>query len=332
MSFQINKQDKIQRIDNALESLHKHYEHCTLCPRKCGINRQKGEFGFCETGSQASISQAVLHYGEEPVLSGYFDCKTGRPKRYGSGTLFFSGCNLKCLFCQNYQISWEMQGKPLSALELSDKMLLLQQKGALNINLVSPNHVLLPILEALRIAYTKDLHIPLVYNTNGYDKAEIIKLLDGIVDIYLPDMKYFSSETAVRYSRAPEYFLHTSSSITEMYCQQPALALGDTETAESGMIIRHLILPGQSEDSIQILKWIANNLSTRVALSLMSQYHPCFKAPQEIQRNISISEYRSVLNSAYELGFETMYIQPEPFQEEEHRMPDFKKKDPFDWD
>ncbi len=324
---------KIEKIEAALEKLKAHELECKLCPRECGTNRRKGKKGFCQSGNTAALSHALLHFGEEPVLSGLEDSAKARiaDQRAGSGTIFFSGCNLKCSFCQNYQLSWLNQGNTVSDEELAQMMLHLQEKGGLNINLVSPSHLVLPILRALRIAYLKGLRLPLVYNSNGYEKAEIIRALEGIIDIYLPDLKYHSPAVAEKFSNAPDYFERASLAIKEMYLQQPELILSEDEMAQAGLIIRHLVLPGQTEDSLAILEWVAKNLSTSVCLSLMSQYHPCFKAPPEIQRNITPEEYKEVLARAGELGFNSLFIQPEPFAQAEHLIPDFSLKDPFKW-
>jgi len=304
---------------------------------KCKSENETKSKKLCiiQTANQASLSHAVLHFGEEPVLSGLHDCaeETGKTPllRSGSGTLFFSGCNLKCCFCQNYQISWLNQGEELMPDELAGQMIDLQNKGALNINLVSPTHILLPILIALRTAYAQGLHIPLVYNSNGYEKAEVIQHLQGIVDIYLPDCKYFSQELSGTLSQTSDYFLFASASIQEMYRQMPNFVYDDQDTAQKGLIIRHLVLPGQSEDSIKVLQWLAQNCRDGIALSLMSQYKPCHKSPPSLQRSLEVEGYNRVVEKALDSGFETLFIQPEPFAPEEHRTPDFNRKNPFDW-
>jgi putative pyruvate formate lyase activating enzyme len=327
--------DKFKRIEKALDNLSGLELECRLCPQECRVNRRAGQTGICQSTNEASLSHALLHFGEEPVLSGIKDCAKAEARdtfqRSGSGTIFFSGCNLKCLFCQNYQLSWLNQGKAVSDEELAGKMLYLQEKGGLNINLVSPTHLLLPILRALRIALEQGLELPIVYNSNGYEKAEVIENLEGIIDIYLPDLKYFSPEVAGRFSSGPDYFEKASLAVKEMHRQQPELLLSEKEVALKGLIIRHLVLPGQVEDSLSILDWIAQNLHTSVCLSLMSQYHPCFKAPAEIQRSLTPEDYGRVITRAEELGFETIFIQPEPFAETEHLVPDFNLKDPFKW-
>jgi putative pyruvate formate lyase activating enzyme len=283
--------------------------------------------GFCRCGERAVLAQALLHYGEEPILSG-----TTGPPGPGSGTIFFGGCNLKCLFCQNHQISWGLEGREVSAEELAEAMLRLQTDGAYNINLVSPTHLVVPILQALLLAYGKGLSIPLVYNSNGYEKPDVIERLAGIVDIYLPDLKYRSAATAARYSGAGDYFPAASASLLEMYVQQPDLELDDRDAARRGLIIRHLVLPGQAEDSRAVLEWIAASLTpAAVPISLMSQYHPCHQAPLELQRGLPAEEYRSVLERARELGFETLFLQPEVFAPGDHLIPDFRRVRPFLW-
>jgi putative pyruvate formate lyase activating enzyme len=328
-------EDKIRRIDRALEALSGLESDCTLCPRRCRVDRRKEATGICQTGAQARVSHALLHFGEEPVLSGHADDSraggTGtRPSR-GSGTIFFSGCNLKCLFCQNYQLSWLNEGNPASDLELASMMLDLQGQGALNINLVSPTHVILPILKALRVAYARGLSIPLVYNSNGYDRPAVVGLLDGIIDVYLPDIKYFSPVISKKYSGAADYFENSGPAVREMSVQQPVLELDGEGAARKGLIIRHLVMPGFVEDSLSVLRWIKINISPFIGLSLMSQYHPCYKAPEEIRRPLAGEEYREVTNLALELGFENLFIQPEPFTPGDLLVPDFNKKDPFRW-
>jgi len=312
---------KLELVAKALERLSPLETACSLCPRDCRVDRTKAAGGVCQTGHLASVSHALLHFGEEPVISG----------TSGSGTIFFSGCNLKCLFCQNYQLSWLLEGEPATDEKLAAMMLGLQAKGAHNINFVSPSHVVLPILRALRIALVEGLVIPLVWNSNGYDSLEVIRALEGIVDIYLPDLKYHSPEISKRYSAAGDYFVQASAAVREMSLQQPALDLGPGGTARKGLVVRHLILPGAVEDTLVILKWIHENLSPFIGLSLMSQYHPCFKAPEEIQRGVSEEEYRRAAEEVLALGLDHLFLQPEPFRPDEHLVPDFRKAKPFRW-
>jgi putative pyruvate formate lyase activating enzyme len=312
---------KSELVAKALDRLSPLETCCTLCPRGCRVDRTAGAEGVCRTGRLASVSHALLHFGEEPVISG----------RSGSGTIFFTGCNLKCLFCQNYQLSWLLEGETVTDRELAAMMLGLQAKGAHNINFVSPSHVVLPILRALRLALTEGLDIPLVWNSNGYDGLEVVQALEGIVDIYLPDLKYHSPVLSQRYSAAPDYFAHASEAVREMSVQQPVLDLGPGGTARKGLVVRHLILPGAVDDTLVLLDWIGKNLSPFIGLSLMSQFHPCFKAPQEIQRGVSAAEYQRAADAAMALGLDHLFLQPEPFQPDEHLVPDFRKEKPFRW-
>jgi len=328
--------DKMGRIDRALEKLSGHETECALCPRECRVDRTGGAAGICQTGSAAAVSRALLHYGEEPAISGYSDWTQAKAKKNvrggGSGTIFFTGCNLKCLFCQNYQLSWLMEGKEVSDQELADLMLGLQDQGALNINLVSPSHVIPPILRALRLAYSRGLDLPVVYNSNGYEKADVIRLLEGVIDLYLPDLKYFSPAISQKFSGAADYFRWASAAVEEMYLQQPALVLDEEEIARHGLILRHLVLPGQVEDSLAVLEWVRRSLSAAVCLSLMSQYHPCFRAPQELRRDLTPGEYETVVCRAQKLGFERLFTQPVRFKSDQHLVPDFRRNDPFRWE
>lgn len=332
---QEQQHQKIFRIKKALEALAGHETECRLCPRECCADRLAGESGYCGGSLQKiKISHALLHFGEEPVLSGHEDCAHGSAgisvNQKGSGTIFFSGCNLKCAGCQNYQISHEYRGDWLSPEALGQKMLDLQKQGALNINLVSPAHVLPAVLRGLLYAYEHGLSLPLVYNTHGFEKADVIRLLDGIVDIYLPDFKYYSRKLAGRLSQAPDYFIRASKSIHEMYCQQPVLALNNQGTALKGCIIRHLVLPGQSDDSIRILEWIRRHISASIGISLMSQYRPCFHAPPDMLRILTPDEYQRAADKAADLGFDYLFLQS-GFLEPEGLLPDFELDTPFKW-
>ncbi len=326
--------DKAGLIEEALERLSPLETECTLCPRMCRVDRAAAATGICRTGALARVSHALLHFGEEPVLSGHEDCSRSviAGGSGGSGTVFFGGCNLKCLFCQNYQLSWLDEGRPVADSELAVMMLELQAQGALNVNLVSPTHVVLPILRALRIAWARGgISVPLVYNSNGYDSPDVVARLEGIVDIYLPDLKYASPALSGRYSGAADYFERASAAVREMSVQQPVLELDARGIARKGLIVRHLVLPGQAEDSVEVLRWIRGHLSPHIGLSLMSQYRPCYKAPEEIRRPVSPDEYRRVADMALGLGFENLFLQPEAFAANEHRVPDFDRKEPFDW-
>jgi putative pyruvate formate lyase activating enzyme len=330
----MSTQNKIHLIDKALTELAPHRSRCHLCPRACTANRQTGGRGFCGIGELPVVSHSCLHFGEEPPLSGYYDYKgdvrTGS-RSSGSGAIFFSGCNLKCIFCQNYRISHQVHGSVTSIEALSSTLLSLQEKGALNINLVTPTHVILPVLEALRIALSHGLRLPIVYNTGAYDSHETIVQLSGIVDIYLPDFKYFNKDTARKYSNASDYPERACEAIKEMYGQVGNLELDGEGNARKGMIVRHLILPSHAEESCSILDWIASNLSNQVPLSLMSQFYPCTAVPDEIHRRITKAEYERVVARAEEIGFENLYLQPPVFEPHDHLLPDFEKDDPFPW-
>jgi putative pyruvate formate lyase activating enzyme len=324
---------KTELIRKALDRLSIHEEGCGLCPRECGVNRKKGELGFCQSGTESSLSHTLLHLGEEPILSGYSDCRASdrRGPSCGSGTIFFTGCHLKCLFCQNHQLSWQGQGHQVSDYELAARMMSLQESGALNINLVSPSHLIVPILKALNIAFSTGLDIPLVYNSNGYEKKEIIRELDGIIDIYLPDFKYFSEDTAIKYSRISDYAAFAKQSIQEMIRQRPVLRTDERDAAQEGVIIRHLVLPGYTADSLAVLEWIQKNMDGTIGFSLMSQYQPCFMAPRELQRTLTELEYDSVLSRAKELDSALLFYQPVPIKPEESLVPNFDKGNPFNW-
>jgi len=312
---------KRELVERALDRLSPLETSCALCPRDCRVDRTKGAEGVCRTGRQASVSHALLHFGEEPAISG----------RSGSGTIFFAGCNLKCLFCQNYQLSWLLEGEPVTDEGLAAMMLDLQAKGARNINLVSPTHVVLPVLRALRLALAQGLAVPLVWNSNGYESFDVVGALEGVVDVYLPDLKYRSPALSKRYSAAADYFDRASEAVREMSLQQPALDLAADGTARRGVVVRHLVLPGAVDDTIDLLRWMKENLSPYIGLSLMSQYHPCFEAPEELRRGVTPEEYRRAADEAVGLGFGPLFLQPEPFRPDDHLVPDFRRDKPFRW-
>jgi len=316
---------KLAKIDRAIEDLEPLEKECTLCPRNCRVDRTKSPAGVCRSGAHASLSHGLLHHGEEPVLSG------GSAARRGSGTIFFTGCNLKCLFCQNYQLSWLGQGRTVSDAELASLMLDLQDQGANNINLVSPTHFVVAILRALRTAIVRGLEIPLVYNSNGYDKVETLEKLAGIIDFYLPDLKYLSARLSKRYSGADDYFARAGAAVQEMFFQQPDLVLNEHDVAVKGMIVRHLVLPGHADDSLALLDWVSRTFPKTICLSLMSQFKPCYRAPEEIRRPLTPREYKTVVSRAQELGFENLFLQSDIFEPDEHLVPDFSRPEPFRW-
>ena len=277
-------------------------EKCYLCPRNCGVDRKKGELGFCREGDGIRIARYSLHMWEEPVISG----------TRGSGTIFFSGCNMKCEFCQNRVISHGGKGEVISVERLCEIMLELQSMGAENVNLVTPTHFADKITAALRTV-KKDLYIPVVYNTSGYEKIETLRALDGLVDIYLPDFKYFSDELAVKYSSAKDYTAIAEAAICEMFRQTGEAVIDEGGTMKKGIIIRHLVLPSCRRDSMAVLERIAEILpKDKILVSVMSQYTPDFaiKADtkyKELRRTVTSFEYASVTNKAIELGLDGFF-------------------------
>ena len=270
------------------------FHHCTLCPRMCGADRYSVT-GFCGCGTEIRAAKAWLHMWEEPCISG----------TNGSGTVFFSGCCLKCCFCQNYHISSENFGREISVKRLSEIFLELQEKGAHNINLVSPTPYVPQIIEALELCREK-LEIPIVYNTGGYERVETLKMLEGYVDVYLPDLKYYDNTLGLKYSSTPNYFETASAAILEMFRQVGSCKI-ENHLIKKGVIIRHLVLPSHRKDSMKILEWIAEIFpGEKVLISLMSQYTPVYKSCEhkEIFRKISTFEYNSVVDKAAELGLD----------------------------
>jgi putative pyruvate formate lyase activating enzyme len=288
-------------IKKILPRLQKEYECCSLCLRKCGVNRAKGEKGFCRAPANPVIYRYAPHHGEEPPLSG----------TKGSGTIFFSCCSMSCVYCQNYRFSQLDEGKEVSCETLSGMMLELQEKGCHNINLVNPTHFVPSIAEALKIAYSRGLNIPLVYNTGGYDSPHAIKALDGVIDVYLPDMRYSQDREAGKYSAAPGYVANNRAIVREMHRQ-----VGSLKTfqgiASKGLIIRLLVLAEGVSGTIETLEFIAKELGRDVYLSVMSQYYPAYKATdhKELSRRISRAEYRIVLDKMNELGLRNGWTQP----------------------
>ena len=296
------------------------YKNCTLCPWDCGIDRTSGSVGVCKGTDRAKVSSATPHFGEEPMISG----------KKGSGTIFFSNCNLSCKFCQNYQISQEGLGNEINDAQLADLMIMLQSKGCHNINLVSPTHYLPNIINALVIAAEKGLKIPLVYNSNGYEKVETLEMLDGIIDIYLPDIKYSSNGTAMDISNAPKYFDLNKAAIKEMYRQVGNLKLDKNGIAVSGLLVRHLVLPNDLAGSQKAMKFLANEISKDVHVGIMAQYKPCYKAVNDAQlgRTLTHEEYRKAVAWAKEAGLHNILIQE--LESSEVFLPDFKRTDPFE--
>ncbi len=287
---------------------------CEICPRKCKVNRLEGTKGFCKCDDKIRIALVSSHYFEEPCISG----------KEGSGTIFFSNCNLACVYCQNYEVSQEGKGKEVSIERLSEIMLEQQARGVNNINLVTGTMYIYQIIEAIKIAKSKGLTIPIVYNTSGYETIETIKDLEGIVDIYLPDLKYYSDELALKYSNCPNYFEYATKAIKEMINQIGENEFNDKGIMTKGVIIRHLILPNHVQNSKNILKWIKDNLPHNTYVSVMAQYFPTNKAKsiEGINRKINTKEYKEIENYLYTLGLDEGYMQDLGEHEEEY-VPNF---------
>jgi putative pyruvate formate lyase activating enzyme len=282
-----------------------HLAACDLCPRRCGVNRLQGERGYCRAGVRAQVASANVHMWEEPPLSGW----------NGSGTIFFSNCTARCLFCQNYPISRLGVGNEVDAERLAEMLLDLQRQGCHNINLVTPTHYVPQFLEALEIAAQEGLHLPILYNTSGYDALETLHLLDGIVDIYLPDSKYADDTVAQRLSGYRDYVVHNRIALQEMLRQVgTALVLDADDMAMRGMIIRHLVLPQGLSQTRAVLAWIAAHLSRDIHISLMSQYFPADQAvgDPDLGRGLTPEEYQEALDAFEELGLENGWQQEMP--------------------
>ncbi len=303
-------------LKRRVDRLNKRLAACDICPRECGVNRLEGETKFCHSGRRPIVASVCDHHGEEPVLSG----------RRGSGTIFLGNCNLRCLYCQNYLISqdWEQQRhNETSCQRLAEQMLSLQELGCHNINLVSPSHFVPQLVEGLVYAVPLGLKIPLVYNSNSYDSMKTLVELDGIIDIYLPDLKYADDKWAGKLSQAKGYVAIARSAIREMWRQVGRLELDEEGVARKGVIVRHLILPNGLAGSEQSLKWLAEEVSADVALSLMSQYYPRHRAPRVplLSRTISKEEYAAAFKVMAEMGLKSGWVQG--MGSPRHYLPDF---------
>ncbi|WP_157212267.1 radical SAM protein [Desulfomonile tiedjei] len=294
---------------------------CRLCPRACGVDRVGGQRGYCGAGPIPEVASIVPHFGEEPplVVNG------------GAGTVFFSRCNLRCMYCQNFQISQGNIGSPIHPEALATAMLHLQEQGCANIEFVSPNHHLPGLLEALSIAFDRGLDLPIVYNTNGYEAPDILDLLEGVIDVYLPDLKYASEKLAGRYSDASEYPRVAREAILKMYAQVGDLQLDSDGRAIRGMILRHLILPGDISGTRETLTWIRDSLPRSVTVSLLAQYAPLHRAYEDLHlsRKITQEEYDRVLDLAWDMGLENAFIQD--LDSQDMGIPDFRAEKPFIW-
>ncbi|NTV76640.1 MAG: radical SAM protein [Methanothrix sp.] len=284
------KKDLEKRASEAISRL----ASCHLCPRCCGVDRLSDQRGFCQTGRLAGVASYTPHFGEE-------DCLVGRA---GSGTIFFSGCNLSCVFCQNYDISQQSAGRAVSSEELARMMLALQDCGCHNINFVTPTHVVPQILEALVLAREGGLHLPLVYNSGGYDSVETLGLLDGVFDIYMPDAKYGQDGPALKYSRAPGYVDRMKAAIKEMHRQVGDLVMDEDGIAMRGLLVRHLVLPEGAAGTAEVVCFLSQEISKNTYLNVMAQYHPDYQACRypELSRPISVREYGQALALAKEAG------------------------------
>lgn len=276
------------------------YENCLLCPRKCGINRRTGQTGVCGVSSEIKVARAALHYWEEPCISG----------KRGSGAVFFSGCSLHCVFCQNREISDGKEGKVISKERLSDIFMELADKGANNINLVTPGQYIPDIVWAVNDAKSRGMKLPIIYNTSGYENVTELKLLEGIVDVYLPDFKYMDSTLSARYSRAKDYPSVAKQALSEMVRQQPDVVIDDaTGLIQKGVIVRQLLLPGHVNDAKAVLKYLYDTYHDHVYISMMSQFTPiALKDYPEINRTVTRREYERLVDYALEIGITNAFI------------------------
>lgn len=277
------------------------YENCLLCPRKCGINRSTGQTGVCGVSSEIKVARAALHYWEEPCISG----------KRGSGAVFFSGCSLHCVFCQNREISDGKEGKVISKERLSDIFMELADKGANNINLVTPGQYIPDIVWAVNDAKSRGMKLPIIYNTSGYENVTELKLLEGIVDVYLPDFKYMDSTLSAMYSRAKDYPSVAKQALSEMVRQQPDVVIDDaTGLIQKGVIVRQLLLPGHVNDAKAVLKYLYDTYHDHVYISMMSQFTPiALEDYPEINRTVTRREYERLVDYALEIGITNAFIQ-----------------------
>lgn len=280
-------------------NIEKYLKECTLCPHECKVNRIEGKIGRCRATDKVKVALTSLHFYEEPCISG----------KNGSGTVFFTGCNLNCKFCQNYKISQQMQGKEISIEELSNKFLELQKLGANNINLVTGFMYVPQIIEALKISKNMGLNIPIIYNSSGYEKLETIKALNGYIDVYLPDFKYYYDDLAQDLSGVSNYFENAKNAIIEMYSQVGNPKFNENGLIEKGIIIRHLVLPNHIQNSKMVLKWINRNLNKDIYVSVMAQYFPTNKAMEnkDINRKLTQDEYNEIEKCVIDLGINRIY-------------------------
>jgi putative pyruvate formate lyase activating enzyme len=289
-------------LHKRIEAAYQLLERCRVCPRECGVNRLRNDkIGFCRSGLNVVVASAGAHHGEEPPLSG----------TRGSGTVFLANCNMKCVYCQNYPISQMGNGVEKTPAELACQILWLQEQGCHNLNLVTPTHFMPQILKAWGLARERGFALPLVYNTSGYESVEALRLLDGIVDIYLPDMRYSDDRTAMLYSVAPHYVEVNQAAVGEMFRQVGNLVLNEHDIAKRGLIIRHLVLPGGLSGTEGVMQFLAEEISKEVHISLMSQYFPAYKANEfkELSRRTTIDEYEDACRIMENCGLENGWVQ-----------------------
>ena len=292
----------VQSTDSANETIENALRCCMLCPRHCGVDRAKGEKGYCGQSSQIRVARAALHYWEEPCISG----------TNGSGTVFFSGCNLRCVFCQNHEIALGESGLVISIDRLTEIFLELAKKGAHNINLVTPTHYIPQIAQALRQAKKEGLTLPIVYNTGGYEDVSALRLLDGLIDIYLPDLKYVSPALSERYSHATDYFEKASLALAEMYRQVGAPVFDEgSGLMQRGIIVRHLLLPGETKEAKKVLRYLHTTYGNEILISILNQYTPLPHVAHipALSRPVTVEEYERVLRFAEAIGIEQGFQQ-----------------------
>ena len=302
----LGTEEKIMMGGKMLKAL----EKCRICPHECQVNRNKGKVGRCKATNQVRIALYSTHDFEEPCISW----------EKGSGTVFFSNCNLNCIYCQNYEISQLGKGKDITIEELANIFLKQQEKQVENINLVTPTSYMLQIIEAIKIAKRKGLHIPIIYNTNAYEKVEALKLLEGYIDVYLPDLKYAENRLGLEYSKINDYFEVATKAIQEMIRQVGMPKLNETGTMKKGVMIRHLVLPNHLENSKKVLKWIKNHLPSEIYVSVMAQYFPTYEAKkvENLNRKLTQAEWQEIQDYIEELEIENGYVQELGEHEEEY--------------
>jgi putative pyruvate formate lyase activating enzyme len=296
---------------------------CNQCPRYCNVDRENGEIGYCKTGSNPLVSSIVLHKGEEPVISG----------KKGVCNVFFAHCNLSCVYCQNHQISNnQIQNESwyTDYNEITDRISKILDNGVNVVGFVSPSHQIAQMIKIIEILKTKGYNPTIIYNTNAYENVEVLRELDGLVDVYLPDIKYFSDDVAIKYSNANNYFSIAIAAMKEMIWQKgTSILLDDNGLIESGVIVRHLVLPGHIDDSMYLLEYLANEFTTNLTISLMSQYNPTLSLPAfaQLNRTLSEKEYSEVVATFHKLGFYRGWIQE--ISSNNHYLPDFSRESPF---